>query len=169
MKRIIVFTIVFTSFFFCNGQKSNCTEIALYNLVFKDLELYQKKAVKIEVGYTPTKSVVDIIQRLDIYDTKNIVSFKNVLSTDYSDCNQLQEALKSILDQKKIKENGRYISYNFSSLITISESEKCILMNTAVRNKNHKGGKAIGDEVLFILKKELDTWKVTNKQSLGSY
>ncbi len=170
MKRAIILFACLLSLYFCKGQESSCINAELYNLVFKELNLHEKKAAKIKIGYKPNESTVDVIHKLKILDDDEIKRFqKSPMDIDYLNCNKLKIEVQSILSNDKIKEDGGYMGYVFSNLISISDYKKCILLHNFVGNTKYEGGKAIGDEVIFILEKKGDNWELTDKKSVGMY
>lgn len=106
---------------------------------------------------------------MNLFSKKEMKQFNNLQNIDYSSCSILQNQIQSILSDKRIRENGGYNGYLFSQVISLSDSKKCILFMSSARNKNYTGGKIVGTEIMYILSKDKDRWKLTDKRGLAMY
>ncbi len=167
---LFLIIVIFNSFI-SKGQENNCVDTHLYKAVLKELNLYDKKAADIEFGYKPDKSVINIIDKLRIFDEKEMSAIKGFSSKEinYSTCDSLNKEIKLILDPNKIRKNGSYIKYIFSDVISISESKKFILMFNLIKNKKYEGGKAIGGEIMYIFNFNGKEWILTDKKMVSMY
>ncbi|WP_062056213.1 hypothetical protein [Aquimarina longa] len=169
MKKVIVFLVVITLITInCKGQENNCTNIGLYTILFEEMKLYERKAVEIEIGFHPEPSHIEIISKLNIFNQNELKPFNNqTKNIDYTSCAKLKEELQSILSNEIVKEDGSYIKHFFSQIISLSNSKKCILNKTAIKNKNYEGGKIIGHEIIYIFNLIDGKWVLIDKKSIG--
>ncbi|PKV48990.1 hypothetical protein ATE84_1006 [Aquimarina sp. MAR_2010_214] len=169
MKKIILFLGI-TMFIIinCKGQENNCTDTELYTIVFEEMKINKRKAVEIEIGFQVEPSHIEIISKLNIFNKKELEQFNSQTENmDYMLCSKLKKQVQSILSDEIIKEDGSYIKHFFSQIIFLSDSKKCILNKTAIKNKNYEGGKIIGHEIIYIFSLIDDKWVLIDKKSIG--
>ena len=164
----IIFTLLIT--YSSRAQQQDCSHVKLYNLVFQEMKLHERKAAAIEIGYTPNEYIIGLIKEMEILNTKEIAAFNEAVDeTDYLVCTELRNQISLIEDKSRIKENGQYYVFYFSKIISLSDTRKCILFHNGVRSIKYEGGKAMGGEILYILEKENDSWVVKEKKPLVNY
>ncbi|PKV48987.1 hypothetical protein ATE84_1003 [Aquimarina sp. MAR_2010_214] len=169
MKKVILIIIALGTFV-SKGQERDCSNTKIYNLVFQEMQLYKKKAVEIKVGYKPSKFIIESIDKMNIFDTKEMEQFNNLpKDMDYLSCSKFKRQIELILSDDLIKENGSYNSYKFSKVISLSDSKKCILMYTVAKNRKYEGGKAIGGEILYIYDYHKGKWSLSDKKIVVMY
>ena len=163
----IIFTlqIIFSS----QAQKQDCSQAKLYNLVFQEMKLYEKKAATIEIGYTPDEYIIGLIKEMKLLNPNEIKANKAVDQEDYLACKEFRNQIALIEDKSLIKENGQYYVFYFSKIISLSDTKKCILFHNGVRSTKYEGGKAMGGEILCILEKDDNTWVVKEKKLIVTY
>ncbi|WP_152537494.1 hypothetical protein, partial [Aquimarina pacifica] len=160
---LLLFTLLSTVMSF--GQENSCKDTKLYHILFEKMKLYEKKAAKVEVGYTPDKAIMNSINKMDIFNDAELKQFNNQTKhINYSECTKLKDKIQLIESDRKIGENGDYMLYMFSDLFTLSDSKKCIFMSTAMQSINYKGGKVIGDEIVYIFSKLENKWSLIDKK-----
>jgi len=152
------------------GQENSCKDTELYDIVFKNMKLYERKAADIQIGYKPNEFTINTIKERNLFSIEEENQLDVILKdTDYTLCNNLQSQIISIISRKKIHKNGSYNSYRFSKVITLSDIKKCILFKSISKNKNYEGGKAMGTEIIYIYSKKNNIWSLTDKQGLVMY
>ncbi len=166
MKKVIVFLLITLSGInFSIGQEDHC-DFKIYKQVFEGSKLFKNKAAKIEVGYKPHKSIIDIIKALEIFNDKEIEAFYNFPDNDYSNCIKLNRQVELLLSNDRVKEDGSYMIYYFSQVIPVSNSKKAVLSSTSIASKVYRGGKTIGLDVIYIIEKLNNEWVLTSKKPL---
>ena len=164
----LVFTLLIT--YSSRAQQQDCSQAKPYDLVFQEMKLYEKKAAAIEIGYTPDEYIIGLIKEMKLLNPKDIAAFnKSVDETDYLVCTELRNQISLIEDKSRIKENGQFYVFNFSKIVSLSDTRKCILFHNGLRSTKYEGGKAMGGEILYILEKKNDSWVVTSKKPLVTY
>ncbi len=171
MKKAIVFLFIILGILDSIGQENNCNDTELYHLVFEELNLYKKKAVEIEIGYNPNEFTTEGLAMMEIFNNEEMKKFNRDSSQELNplSCTKLKNQVQSILSDDRIGKNGSYMKYVFSKVIPISDSKKCILMNTIIKSKKYTGGKLIGDEMIYILKNNSGKWSLIDKKSIAMY
>ncbi len=171
MKRaIICLAMIISGTCISTAQERDCANAKLYNLVFKEMKLYERKAVEIKIGYEPTKFIINSINEMNIFNTKEMDQFNNLPeNTDYLSCAKFKRQIELILDDDLIKANGSFTCYKFSKVISISNSKKCLLSYSVSKNIKYEGGKAMGDEVLYIFNRNGNKWMLSDKKSIAMY
>ncbi len=171
MKKVaILLWIAILGTFVSKGQERDCANTKVYDLTFKEMNLYEKKATDIEIGYTPHESVIEIIDKLNMFNDKEMKQFNNLpKDVDYQPCIKFRRQIELILSNEKIKENGSYVTYLFSKIISFSDSKKSILSTMAARNKNYEGGKIIGGEIIYVFERKNEKWELIDKKLLAMY
>ena len=164
----LVFTLLIT--YSSRAQQQNCSQAKLYDLVFQEMKLYEKKAAAIEIGYTPDEYIIGLIEEMKPLNPKEIKTFNEAVDeTDYPVCTEFRNQISLIEDKSRIKKNGQYYVFYLSKIISLSDTRKCILFHNGVRSIKYEGGKAMGGEILYILEKKNDSWIVTSKKPLVTY
>ncbi len=152
------------------GQENYCTDAELYNIVFEKLKLYERKAVDIQIGYKPSKFIINSIDEMNIFNEAEMNQFNNLPSDiDYLSCTKLNDQIQSILSDDLIKENGSYNTRKFTNVITLSDFKKVILTYKVSRNKKYKGGKATGGEMIYTLIKKEGEWILEDRKLIAMY
>ncbi len=171
MKKVILFlAITIAGTCISNGQQVDCGNTKLYDLVFKEMKLYERKAVEIQIGYEPTKFVINSIKGMNIFNNEEMEQFNNLpADTDYLSCTKFRRQIELILDNDHIKPNGSFTCIKFSKIISLSESKKCLLRYTVSKNIKYEGGKAAGGEVLYIFHNKNNKWVLTDKKTILTY
>ena len=107
---------------------------------------------------------------MELFPEIELEGFDNLTDeVNYLSCDKLKAKVQSILSNKRIKENGNYMVYMFSGVIPISGSKNCILMSTSVESTKYEGGKAIGDEVIYIFTNINNNWSLEASKSIAMY
>ncbi|WP_109433963.1 MULTISPECIES: hypothetical protein [Aquimarina] len=172
MKKTILFlaTLVFSiSLTKAQDELKPCYE-NLYKFAFEDSKLFKNKAAEIDIGYKPSEFVVNSIIEMKLFSKDEIERFtKSIDNEDYKPCAKLKKQVEVLLSDDRIRENGNYMVYFFSKIISLSNSKKVVLSSTSIRSKKHEGGKAIGDERIYIFNKEKDKWALEDKKIIATY
>ncbi|WP_025740525.1 hypothetical protein [Aquimarina pacifica] len=166
MKKGVTF-LLFTLFgsIISYGQVGTCDDTELYHILFEKMKLYEKKAAKVEVGYTPDKTIMNSINKMDIFNDAELKQFNNQTKhINYSDCTNLKDNIQLIISENKINENGTYYMYKFSDLFDLSDSKKCIFLSTAIRSTKSKEGKTVGKGIAYIFTNLENKWSLTDKK-----
>ncbi|GAA4275174.1 hypothetical protein GCM10022258_44700 [Aquimarina gracilis] len=74
-----------------------------------------------------------------------------------------------MLSVDRVKENGRYMTYHFSRVINISNTRKVMLSFISVNSTKCKGGKGVGQEILYIFDYKGNEWVLSDKKSIAIY
>ena len=169
-SKIILFTILALLSLHVYSQQKDCLTARVYEAVFKDIKLGERKVAAIEIGYIPDEYIIDLIKEMEIFNTKEIATFNEAFDeTDYLSCTKFKKKVELLEDENLIKDNGDYYVSYFSKLVSLSETRKCVLSRNGVRSTKYEGGKAIGGEILYILEKENDSWIVKEKKAIVTY
>ncbi|WP_281987634.1 hypothetical protein [Aquimarina aggregata] len=171
MKIVIIFlTILISGTVILNAQETDCADGKLYNLVFKEMNLYEKKTAKIKIGYEPTKFVVDAINDMNLLSKKEMEQFNNLpQDLDYFSCAKFKRQMELTLDTDLIKANGSFNGIEFSKLISLSKTKKCLLRRTVSKSTKYEGGKVTGGEVLYVFNSKNNKWILTHKKTILTY
>ena len=164
----IIFTllVIYSS----QAQQQGCNQAKLYNLVFQEMKLQERKAAAIEIGYIPDEYIIGLIKEMKLLNLNEIKAFnESVDETDYLSCSKFRRKVELLHDKNLIKENGQYYVYYFSKIISLTDTKKYILVKNGVRSTKYEGGKAVGGEILYILEKENDSWIVKEKKPIVTY
>lgn len=154
------------------GQEYPCTDGVLYDIIFKEMELYERKAVELEIGYKPNASTIELLNKHNIlnFNAKELkILNQRHKSKNYDRCAKFKKQIQLILSDDVVKENGSYIKHYFSQVISLSDTKKSIFHTTSIASKKYEGGKAIGHNMIFVFSLIDDKWVLIDKKSIEMY
>ncbi|WP_299312548.1 hypothetical protein [uncultured Aquimarina sp.] len=166
MKKAILILLIVSLNVSVMAQETKCSDTKLYDLVFKEMKLYEKKAFSLKIGYIPDDFTINAVKKLESLDKLEGDKLRKPLDiVNYEGCTKFERQMKLILEND-LSTNNSFVAYSFSKIISISDSKKGVLAYCSVINKKSKQGKAIGGEVLFLLQKVDNNWNVIDKKNI---
>lgn len=168
MKNLLLLLVVNVAF----GQLEMCGDSKIFNTLFDELHLLDRENYfEVNLDYSPSSFTIESIKdftELKKTEKTRIISFLekgNIII-----CDEVLQTIKELGKKKKNKEDGTYMSFSFSKPILVSKKKKCVFLSASVRNKNHEGGKAIGNEMLYLFEKQKNgKWILTVKKVIAEY
>ena len=150
-------------------RSQECPEFEFYELIFKELHPTSIDSLAFSFDYKISNFIINSVQSTDLFSESEQAYFiANV--NKQSECITNHISLKTLSSNPPIpKANGNYIKKHYTLPIALSENKKILFSYTSIANINYEGGKAFGNEILFVFEKNKDQWSIAKKLSLAQY
>lgn len=151
------------------SRSQECSEFVFYELILEEIRPSSMDSLAFSFDYGISDFIIKSIQSTALFDKseqEHLIANMNM----QSECITNHLSLKTLSANPPIPSaSGYFIKKHYSLPITLSENKKVMLSNTSISNVKFDGGKAIGNEILFIFEKKKGKWSIIKKVAVATY